>query len=75
MGINVGEEMDTPAEQFKINLNQNLWGLVIGLGALGAAEHYGLCTLFWFAVVVSGIMVASIAVTTLAYTIHYWKKK
>lgn len=63
------------AEQFKINLNQNLWGVVVSFSALGAAEYYKLCTLFWFAVVVSVIMVASIAVTTLAYTIKYWKNK
>ncbi|MGX8884022.1 hypothetical protein ACWWD9_12510 [Methylovorus sp. SPW-M1] len=63
------------AEQFKINLNQNLWGVVVSFSALGAAEYYNLSTLFWFAVVVSVIMVASIAVTTLAYTIKYWKIK
>jgi len=63
------------AEQFKINLNQNLWGVVVSFSALGVAEYYNLCTLFWFAVVVSVIMVASIAVTTLAYTIKYWKIK
>ena len=63
------------AEQFKINLNQNLWGVVVSFGALGAAEYYKLSTLFWFAVVVAVVMVASIAVTTLAYTINYWKNK
>lgn len=67
--------MNSPSDQFKINLNQNLWGLVVGLSALGVAERYGLCTLFWFSVVVSVIMVVSIAVTTLAYTITYWKNK
>ena len=67
--------MSSPQDQFKINLNQNLWGLVVGLGAMGAGEHYNLCTLFWFSVVVSVIMVASLAVTTLAYTINYWKNK
>ena len=64
-----------PAEQFKINFNQNLWGLLIAFGFLGAAEHYKLCTLFWFAAVASGIMSLSVAVTTLAYTINYWKNK
>ena len=67
--------MISPQDPFKINLNQNLWGLVVGLGAMGAAEHYNLCTLFWFSVVVSVIMVASLAVTTLAYTMNYWKKR
>jgi glucan phosphoethanolaminetransferase (alkaline phosphatase superfamily) len=63
------------AEQFKINLNQNLWGVVVIFGSLGAAEYYKLYTLFWFAVIVSVIMVVSLAVTTLAYTLNYWKNK
>lgn len=67
--------MAGPEEQFKINLNQNLWGLVVAFGALGAAEHYRLCTLFWFSAVVSIIMVLSVAVTTVAYTTNYWKQK
>lgn len=67
--------MTEATEQFKINLNQNLWGLVVGFIALGAAEHYKLCTLFWFATIVSVIMLISIAVTTLAYTVKYWKNK
>lgn len=67
--------MSNPGEQFKINLNQNLWGLVVGLIGLGVAEHFNLCTLFWFAVVVSGVMVLSVIFTTIAYTINYWKEK
>ncbi len=67
--------MSGPEEQFKINLNQNLWGLLVGLVALGVSEYYNLCTLFWLSVVVSVIMVASVAVTTLAYTMNYWKNK
>lgn len=67
--------MSSPQEQFKINLNQNLWGLLVGFGALGVAEHYTLCTLFWFAVVISVVMVSSVTVTTFAYTINYWKNK
>lgn len=63
------------AEQFKINLNQNLWGVVVSFIALGVAEYYKLCILFWFAVIVSFIMAVSISVTTLAYTINYWKNK
>ncbi len=67
--------MDNPAEPFKINLNQNLWGLVVGLSGLGVAEQFRLPTLFWFSVIVSIIMVLSIAFTTLAYTINYWKHR
>ena len=67
--------MSSPEEQFKINLNQNLWGLLIGLVSLGVSEHYNLGALFWFSIVVSVTMVASVSVTTLAYTINYWKNK
>lgn len=67
--------MASPEDQFKINLNQNLWGLVIALLALGTAEYFGLCTLFWFAFVLSVIMALSVAVTTLAYTVNYWRQK
>lgn len=67
--------MNNPGEQFKINLNQNLWGLIVGLVGLGVAERYNLCTLYWFSVVVSVVMVTSVSVTTLAYTINYWRNK
>jgi hypothetical protein len=59
--------MSSPEEQFKINLNQNLWGLLVGLVALGDAEHFSVGTLFWFSVVVSIIITTSVAITTLAY--------
>ncbi len=62
-------------DQFKINLNQNLWGVVVAFGSLGASEYFHLSTLFWFSTVVAGIMVLSVAVTTLAYTTNYWKIK
>lgn len=62
-------------DQFKINLNQNLWGTVVAFVALGAAEYLHLCTLFWFASVVSVISVLSVAVTTFSYTINYWRSK
>lgn len=67
--------MSGPQDQFRINLNQNLWGLIVGFGAMGAAEYFDLSTLFWFSVVVSSIMLVSLAVTTFAYTITYWKNK
>ena len=67
--------MGIPHEPFKINLNQNLWGLLLSLAALGFAEHYHLQTLYGFSVVVSIVMTASIAATTLAYTCTYWKNK
>jgi putative effector of murein hydrolase LrgA (UPF0299 family) len=62
-------------DQFRINLNQNLWGLVAAFAALGAAEYFKLCALFWFAVVMSLVMSVSVAFTTFAYTANYWKNK
>jgi glucan phosphoethanolaminetransferase (alkaline phosphatase superfamily) len=63
------------ADDFKINLNQNLWGLVVSLGALGASEHWSLRTLYWFALVVSVVMALSVIVTTFVYTLRYCQKK
>ena len=65
--------MAVTTDQLKINLNQNLWGLVVGFITLGASEHYNLHTLYWFAVTVSVVMALSISITTLAYTKNYWK--
>jgi hypothetical protein len=48
--------MSSPLEPFKINLNQNLWGLLLSFSSLGAAEHYHLCTLYWLSSVVSVII-------------------
>ena len=67
--------MTNLGEQVKINLNQNLWGLVIGLAGLGVAEHFKLSALFWLSLLVSLAMIASVWVTTLAYTLNYWKNK
>ena len=67
--------MSNLIDQFKINLNQNLWGLVVSFGALGVAEYHNLRTLFWFAVVASTIMVISLGFTTWAYTAEYWRKR
>lgn len=62
-------------DNLRINLNQNLWGLVISFAALGLAEHYDLKTLFWFAAISAVISLVSVALTTLAYTVNYWRKK
>ena len=63
------------ANNFKINLNQNLWGLFLTLLALGTAEHFDLCTLYWFGLVLSGLTSISFIFTLIAYTINYWKNK
>jgi cytochrome c oxidase subunit IV len=62
-------------DQFKINLNQNLWGLIFSFTALGLSEHYHLETLFRFALASSAIMLASVLATTISYTITYCRKK
>jgi len=64
-----------PIDNFKINLNQNLWGLVISLTSLGASEYYELKTLYWFSVIILAIMIISIVMTTYAYTKSYVLKK
>ena len=67
--------MTSPAEHFKINLNQNLWGLLVSLGFLGAAEYFDLRVLFWFSVVPAGAIVLSICFTTWAYAKNYVTSK
>lgn len=62
-------------DNFKINLNQNLWGLLLTLLTLGTAEYFELCTLYWFGLVLSGLTSISFLITLIAYTINYWKSK
>lgn len=69
------KDMSNPAESFKINLNQNLWGLLVSYGFLGSAEHYELCTLYWFALISSVVMTISVVFTTFAYTKNYIKNR
>jgi hypothetical protein len=67
--------MSDPAEKFKINLNQNLWGLIVAFTSLGVAEYFQLHTLFWFGVIASGVLMLSVIATTIAYTIKYCQGK
>ncbi len=62
-------------DKFNINLNQNLWGLVACYAALGAAEHWKLCALFWLSVISSAGMTLSVLVTSAFYTWNYCRKK
>ena len=66
--------MADPSDKFKINLNQNLWGAVVAYSALGASEHWGLPWLRCVSVVAAWIVTISLLITTVAYTINYWKK-
>jgi len=67
--------MTSPADVFKINLNQNLWGLVVSFGFLGISEYYDLCVLFWFSIIPASAMTLSVCFTTYAYTLNYLKNK
>ena len=67
--------MVNSADAFKINLNQNLWGLFLSFGFLGIAEYYELHALFWLALVPSVAMVISLCITTWAYTDNYVRNK
>jgi len=62
-------------DNFKISLNQNLWGLLVGYVALGAAEHWNLTWLFRLSVVISLGMTISVLVTAAAYTRNYCRDK
>ena len=62
-------------DNIKLNLNQNLWALLVTLVAVGAAEYYNLCTLYIFGVILSTLVSLSFGVTLIAYTINYWKMK
>jgi hypothetical protein len=62
-------------DDVKININQNLWGLLLGLGALGASEYFNLHTLYWLSSVIAVVMMLSMVFTVTFYTIHYCKRK
>jgi hypothetical protein len=62
-----------PTDSFKIKLNQNLWGLVVAYAALGIAEHWRLRWLFRLSLVVAICMTVSVLVTTVRYTLNYWR--
>lgn len=70
-----GIHMAGSLDNFKINLNQNLWGLLVSFGFLGAAEYFQLCVLFWFSIVPAAAMVISVCITTWVYTARYKEKK
>ena len=62
-------------DNFKINLNQNLWGLLLSFAALGAAEYLKLKLLCSFSAVASAVMLLSVIATTIAYTWRYCTDK
>jgi hypothetical protein len=54
-----------PSANFRINLNQNLWGLVVGLAALGIGERCKICKLTLFGIFISSLMSLSLPATTI----------
>jgi len=64
-----------PTEKFNINLNQNLWLLLITLIALGVREYFCLNSLYIFAFILTIMSIISIIFTLTAYTIRYCMDK
>ena len=62
-------------DKFNVNLNQNLWGLVVAYAALGAAEHWRLCWLSRLSLVVAIGLSISVLITVAFYTWDYCRKK
>jgi hypothetical protein len=62
-------------DKFHINLNQNLWGLVVSYAALGVAEHWCLHWLFRLSVVVAIGLSISVLITVAFYTWNYCRNK
>lgn len=67
--------MSTPGELFRINLNQNIWALIVALGSLGTAEYLDLRALFWISLLLAAVVSLSVAVTVFSYTVAYVRKK
>ena len=63
------------ADKFKINLNQNLWGLIICYSAVGLSQRYGFHELWWLAFVVSCAMSLSVLICLVFYSISYCSHK
>ena len=67
--------MDKIKDSIKFRMNQNLGGMLISFGFLGASEHYNLCTLYWFSLIPCIATVVSLCFTTWAYTSKYVHSK
>lgn len=62
-------------DKFNINLNQNLWALVVAYGTLGVAERWHLGHLLWLARIMATVTTWSMVLSVAAYTWTYCKKK
>lgn len=43
------------SDKFKINLNQNLWVLIVSYAAVGLSQRYGFHQLWWMAYIWRGL--------------------
>lgn len=63
------------SEKIRLVLNQNLWVVIVCFAGMAAGEKYESCALKLYAAALGLVACLSVAATTIAYTIHYWKKK
>ena len=62
-------------DMLRINLNQNLWGLVVSYSAVGLSQRYGFHELWWLAFVMSCFMSLSVLMCLVFYTVNYCRNK
>jgi hypothetical protein len=67
--------MDKIPDKFKINLNQNVWILVISFSGLGFSEYFRLFKLEILSFILSIFALCSISLTLIFYTYNYCKNK
>ncbi len=62
-------------DDLTINLNQNLWGLLISIVTLGTGEYFCLQTLYWVGVTFTSLTGLSYIITLISYTRNYLRNK
>ncbi len=62
-------------ENFKINLNQNLWALIVALLTLGSSEYFNLKTSYYFGLFLSILTSISVVFSLYFYTKNYIQNK
>lgn len=67
--------MKEVSESFKINLNQNLWVLVVAFLGLGIAEYFELPKLLKVSYFLAIASIISVLFTLLFYTLNYCRSK
>jgi len=67
--------MDKLIDKFKVNLNQNIWILIISLLGLGFSEYFNLQKLMTISFLLTIISFISVFFTLIFYTTNYCKNK